>query len=212
MRKGAAPRRVLLVGFMGSGKSAVGAALARRLEWRFIDCDAEVEKETGASIAEIFREGGEDAFRDVEARVTRRALGEDRAVIASGGGWPAREGRMESVGRGTLTVWLRVTLEEALRRVSRGGEAPRPLLQGPGPATAAAALMARRDRYYRMAGLHLDAVGESEAALADRISGHLREWRREAGCASAVAGSRAGAEPRSRDADAPDAARKSEGP
>ena len=170
-------RRVLLVGFMGSGKSRVGETLAKRLGWGFIDGDAEVEREAGLSVEEIFRDRGEPFFRRVEDRVTRRALRRDRVVLAAGGGWPARAGAMESVGRDTLTVWLRVAPEEALRRISPGGETVRPLLRGPDAAGRASGLLSQRDPYYRKAAIHLTTDGASPAGLAGAISDHLKGAR-----------------------------------
>src|SRR3954471_8712453 len=85
------PVRIILTGFMGSGKSTVGPLVAERLGWRFIDVDDVIEAESGTTIAQIFQERGETAFRDFEhATIARLAL-ENNLVLALGGGAIERE-------------------------------------------------------------------------------------------------------------------------
>lgn len=79
-------RRLLLVGFMGSGKTLVGQALARRLGWGFRDFDQEVKIRSGLPIPEIFRQHGEGHFREMEAQVGQEVLLDESVVLASGGG------------------------------------------------------------------------------------------------------------------------------
>ena len=97
-------KRVLLVGFMASGKTRVGRLLAHRLGWSFRDFDSEIVSREGLSISEIFRQHGEGSFREMEARIGSELLGEDHVVLASGGGWPTGPGRMEDLPEGTLSV------------------------------------------------------------------------------------------------------------
>ena len=140
-------RRILLVGFMGAGKTSVGTLLARRTGWRFVDIDQEIEAEAGLTIPEIFAAAGEPAFRRREADAVQRWLRQDHVVLAPGGGWAAKEGRLEGVPPGTATVWLQVGPEEAVRRA---GSSPgrRPLLAGDDPLrTARRMLEARTPRY-----------------------------------------------------------------
>jgi shikimate kinase len=132
---------------MGSGKSTVGALLARELGWRFVDLDSVVEARAGRSIPELFREEGEDAFREIEARVTGEFLEEQEVVLASGGGWPCRAGRMESLGEETLSIWLRVSAGEVWERVGRG-PGTRPLLDVPRPRERIDELLAARELFY----------------------------------------------------------------
>lgn len=165
------PSRILLVGFMASGKSAVGREVARLLGWRFVDFDEEIRRRTGRDVADIFDSGGEGEFRAVEGRVARRLLRRDRAVLASGGGWAAQPGHMEGVAADTLSVWLKVTAETAVERARRQG-VDRPLLDVPRPVEHSRRLLARREPYYRLARLTLDSEDVSVAALADRIA-HL---------------------------------------
>ena len=79
-------QRIVLTGFMGAGKSTVGALLAERLGWRFMDTDAAIEARTGLTVAQIFAANGEDAFREFEADAIRGCARLDRLVLALGGG------------------------------------------------------------------------------------------------------------------------------
>lgn len=80
--------RIVLIGFMGAGKSTVGRLLAARLKWQFVDTDSSVEQKHGCTIAELFAREGEARFRQRESVELARALGQHNAVIAVGGGAP----------------------------------------------------------------------------------------------------------------------------
>ena len=85
------PERVLLVGFMASGKTSVGKELASRLGWDFEDFDTAIEARTGKSVSQIFSEDGENEFRRLECGVAEELLARRNTVVASGGGWPAQQ-------------------------------------------------------------------------------------------------------------------------
>jgi shikimate kinase len=165
-------RRIVLVGFMGSGKSTVGALLASRLGWTFMDFDVEIERRAGASIEDIFRSRGEQPFRALEAEVGLDLLQSEGTVLATGGGWPAAAGRMQLLGPDTLSVWLDVSAETSLERVRAQGRV-RPLLEVPDPVQRAERLLRERAPYYSQAKLRLDACASSPARLVDRILEHL---------------------------------------
>jgi shikimate kinase len=164
--------RVVLVGLMGSGKTTVGRALAKQLGWRFIDLDDQVEAAAGRTIEEIFRELGEPAFRELEARAGEAVLASEHTVLAPGGGWSLAPGRLDGLPAGTLSVWLQVSAETAVRRATSHGRV-RPLLAGADPVARARALLAEREAAYRRARLHLDAERASPAALARAIARQL---------------------------------------
>ncbi len=166
-------RRVLLVGFMGSGKTTTGRLLASRLGWAFADLDEVIEERTGKTIPELFRVQGEAAFRAVEEEVGAELLKEERIVLASGGGWPCRAGRIESAGPETLSVWLKVEADTAIRRVRHEGGG-RPLLEVPDPEEAARNLMTKRAGYYGQADLHLETETRTPPELAEHILRVLR--------------------------------------
>lgn len=161
-------RRIVLVGFMASGKSSVGPCLARLLGWEFQDVDACVEADEGRSIARIFAEAGEGWFREAEERRTVDLLTRDGVVLAAGGGWGAAPGRLRAVPEGTRSVWLRVSAEEAVRRAALGG-GERPLLAGPDPLTAARSLLEQRTPAYAEADVRVDTEGRTVEDVAARI-------------------------------------------
>ena len=125
----AAVRRIVLTGFMGSGKSTVGPRLAVRLGWRFVDVDDELEAEAGISIAEQFARHGEAAFRERERAAIARLAAVEGLVLALGGGAIEHASTRELLrtGAGTLLVHLEVALETTLARC-RGTEHVRPIL------------------------------------------------------------------------------------
>ena len=164
-------RGVLLVGFMASGKSTVGQRLAKRLGWRFVDVDDEVEERAGSTIPEIFRSKGERHFRELEARLVEELVLGREIVVATGGGWPISEGRMESCPGAFLTVWLKVSPGTSVARARRGPV--RPLLDVGDPEAQAEALLLRRVPYYRKARLHLETDDRSVHELVQAIEEQL---------------------------------------
>jgi shikimate kinase len=115
------PRALLLIGFMGAGKSSVGAALAAQLGWAFEDLDRRIEKWHGRKISEIFRESGEAEFRKLESAALQELLhglqGEDGKVIALGGGAFTQESNAELIrSTGIRTVFLDASIDELWQR------------------------------------------------------------------------------------------------
>ena len=124
-------RTIALVGLMGVGKSSVGRRLASALSLPFRDADAEVEAAAGRSIADIFAELGEPAFRDGERRVIARLLEGEPHVLATGGGAFMNDQTRALIKDKAVSVWLKGDLEVLARRVSRKGD--RPLVAGRDP-------------------------------------------------------------------------------
>ena len=123
----APPRRIVLTGFMGSGKTTVGPLVAARLGWSFVDVDDVIEAEAGATIAELFARHGEAAFRDREHTAIARLAAGDALVLALGGGaieHPATRALLLTAP-GTLLVHLEVELATPLARC-QGTEQTRP--------------------------------------------------------------------------------------
>ena len=122
-------RRIVLTGFMGSGKSTVGPLVAQRLGWRFVDADDEIEAEAGVPIAELFARHGEAAFRERERAAIARLAGSEGLVLALGGGAiedPQTRALLLNA-RGTLLVHLEIELATTLARCG-GTEHTRPVL------------------------------------------------------------------------------------
>lgn len=144
-------RCIVLVGMMGSGKTAIGRALAARLEVPFLDSDAAIEAAAQASIAEIFTRDGEAFFRDREAEVIARLMSGPPAVISTGGGaFMAERNRAVISARG-LSLWLDADLETLWDRVRH--KDTRPLLRTANPRQTLAEIHDRRVPVYRLADL-----------------------------------------------------------
>ncbi len=129
MGAGVRARRIVLTGFMGSGKSTVGPLLARRLGWSFVDADDAIEAEAGCTIPELFRREGEAVFRERERATIARLMGGDGLILALGGG-AIEDGATRTLlatAPDTLLVHLEVELATTLARC-RGTEHLRPVL------------------------------------------------------------------------------------
>ena len=160
-------RRIVLTGFMGSGKSTVGPLLARRLGWSFIDVDDVIEAEAGMPIAEIFARAGEVAFRVREYVAIERLASQDALVLALGGGAIETEATRALIhdSPGTLLVHLDVQLETTLARC-RGTEQTRPVLAD---RANLAARYERRLPLYRTAHLSIAVDDLTPDEVAERI-------------------------------------------
>ena len=161
---------VVLVGFMGAGKSTVGRELARVLNWSFYDLDALIEGRTGKTVAAFFAEQGEPAYRKLEAQSLRelfQTLEDEPAVVALGGGAFVQETNRQIIrDHSASVVYLDVGLEEALRRCA---SAPgyRPLLQDRDQATL---LYEERLPFYRTADLEVRTDGKMPLDVAQEIA------------------------------------------
>ena len=165
---------VLLVGFMGAGKTTVGRELARVLDWSFYDLDAIIEGRTGRTVPTLFAEQGESAFRKLEAQSLRelfQTLEDEPAVIALGGGaFVQEENRRTIRDHSASVVYLDVGLEEALRRCA---SAPgyRPNLNDRERVTL---LYEQRLPYYRTAELEVRTDGKTPVEVAQEIAATLQ--------------------------------------
>ncbi len=160
-------RRIVLTGFMGSGKSTVGPLVARRLGWRFLDADDVFEAEAGMTIAEFFARHGEPAFRDREHATISRLAASDALVLALGGGAIERAETRDLLltSPGTLLIHLEVTLPTTLARC-RGTEASRPILADQ---ANLAARYQRRLPLYRAAHVSIAVDALTPEQVADAI-------------------------------------------
>jgi shikimate kinase len=163
---------IILVGFMGAGKSVCGRMLARRLGRCFIETDDMIVASEGRSIPEIFREAGEPRFRQLEADTLESLKLKSGEVIATGGGLPCREGRMERLRELGTVVWLDGDVRELHERASRIGN--RPMLDGRSMAEVEDLYRARQP-YYRRAHITVDTTGIGADQVVARILSALRE-------------------------------------
>lgn len=120
---------VVLIGFMGAGKTAVGKVLAKRLGKKFVELDSVIERKAGKSIPEIFQQDGEVTFRELEIEVTKRLVlsGAKDLVIACGGGIVLNKINIDRLKNESIIVYLTASPRVLLRRISDSGEG-RPLL------------------------------------------------------------------------------------
>jgi shikimate kinase len=165
---------VLLVGFMGAGKTTVGRELGRLLHWSFYDLDALIEARTGRTVPAVFAEQGEPGFRKLETQTLRElfeTLEDGSAVVALGGGAFAQEVNRQIIrDHSASVVHLEVGLEEALRRCA-AAPGYRPLLSEHAQVTL---LYEERLPFYRTADVQLGTEGKQAVAVAQEIAAILR--------------------------------------
>ncbi|KPD12379.1 shikimate kinase [Phaeobacter sp. 11ANDIMAR09] len=172
-RPGLLKKTIVMVGMMGAGKTAVGRALAARLQVPFLDSDHEIEAAANMSIPEIFARDGEDFFRLKERQVISRLLTEECGVLSTGGGaFLAAENR-ETITRNGASIWLQADLEVLWNRVRHRDT--RPLLRTPDPRATLAELYAARVPLYAKADLTVASDGQATIEqMVDRVLEALR--------------------------------------
>ncbi len=171
--KGDARRSIALIGFMGTGKSAVGRALAARTGMPFIDIDARIEEKAGSTITEIFRTSGEEHFRRLEQEEIEEARLDPRQVVACGGGAVLNKSNVRVLRNNFLSVWLWASVRTALDRAGAAGT--RPLLDQPDPAARAETLLQKRIPHYASTcDLLINTEGKTPEQIAERIWDEVR--------------------------------------
>ncbi len=166
-------RRIVLLGYMCSGKSTVGASLARRLGWGYLDFDVEIEQREGRSLQALIADEGEEALRQREAALTEEAAAAAGVVLAPGGGWITRPEMLAALGDDTLSVWLRISPGETVRRL-REDTIDRPFRDHPDPTGMVAEMLAEREPLYRLADLNIPTDGRPPEALAFEVEQVVR--------------------------------------
>ena len=163
---------IVIVGFMGAGKSVVGRLLAKRLGRCFVETDDMIVAREGRPIPDIFRTEGEVFFRALEAEMVEALKLKSGEVIATGGGLPCREGRMAELRELGTVVWLDGDLAAMHERASRSGR--RPMLEGR-PFADVEQLYRDRQRYYRQADITLDTAGLGPDEVVVKLLAALRQ-------------------------------------
>ncbi len=117
--------KIVLLGFMGSGKSTIGKLLSERLEVPFLDLDEEIVRKTGLSIPEIFSSSGEEKFREIERETLMGLLSKPESlVISTGGGAPAYKDNMELINKNSISIYLKADFEKLWKRISKDSNRP----------------------------------------------------------------------------------------
>lgn len=161
--------KLYLVGFMGSGKTTVARALGRRLGWRVIDLDEEIERREGRTVSQLFAAHGEAYFRTVEREVLLAVLPARHVIVATGGGTFTQPANRADILNDGVTVWLDAPFGRIVDRVPSDGR--RPLAAD---RDAFAHLYEERRSVYRLAHLRIDAQGRIDG-LVERLL-HTLGW------------------------------------
>lgn len=167
---------IALIGYRGTGKTTVAQQLAARLGWAWIDADVEIERRAGKSIADIFTQGGEASFRDLEATVVEELSRHTRTVVALGGGAVLRESNRQAIRRSGAVVWLQASVDAIERRVAGDPltSGRRPDLTISGGRTEIERLLTERTPIYQAcATLEVDTEGKDPARIAEEICSAL---------------------------------------
>jgi shikimate kinase len=169
---------IILVGPMGSGKSAVGRLLAQRLDLALVDSDAEIEARTGVDIAYIFEREGEAGFRSREAEVLDDITQRRGVLVATGGGAVLDAGTRARLRSRGCVVYLRTSVDQQLARTRRSAQ--RPLLMSPDPRGTLERLMGQRAALYEeVADVIVDTDGRKVGSVVDEIVRRLESDRSE---------------------------------
>ncbi|MED0679951.1 MULTISPECIES: shikimate kinase [Aneurinibacillus] len=162
--------QIILIGFMGTGKTTVGQAIAKRLGWKQVDVDHCIVEATGKEIRDIFREQGEEGFRALETKMLAQVLnGSIPQVVTTGGGVVTRKQNVELIVRHGLAVALRATPETIVARLH--ADATRPLLAGDVERNVRR-IMQEREGLYDFAPVQLVTDGKSVAQIVDELWAH----------------------------------------
>ncbi len=167
-----AATRVILTGFMGTGKTAVGKKLAGKLHYRFLDTDLLLEKEKGKPVSKIFEEEGEPAFRKYEKAVLQKALTEEKVVIATGGGTIVDPENLKLMKEKGVLITLAADPEVILQRI--GHSSKRPLLQADDKMARIQELLEQRQGFYQQAHHAIDTSQKSVEEIVEEIAKILK--------------------------------------
>jgi shikimate kinase len=173
----AADVNLYLVGFMGTGKTTIGRAVAQRLGFTLLDSDHEIERQEKTTIAEIFsRPGGEATFRSLERAFIDHGHPLSRTVVSCGGGLVVQPGMLQMLQERGVVICLHASIETILARTGR--QQHRPLLNVEDPNLRVRTLYAEREPIYKRAGT---VILTDSRPMNDVVAHVVRSWRREAG-------------------------------
>lgn len=166
---------IIIMGFMGTGKTSVGRVLAKKLLLPFVDLDEEIEQREGESISEIFERRGEAAFRDIERQTLEDVLNEGKAVVATGGGVVLDERNVKGMRSYGKVILLESEPEEIIRRLK--GDRSRPLLKGSNMRGRIERIMKEREKFYDFADIRVSSDKRKVDEIADEIVHKLESDR-----------------------------------
>ncbi len=167
---------VVLIGFMGSGKTFIGRILAQKLGFSFMDMDGEIECSQRMKISDIFARFGEQEFRRIESDTLLSMQNLDRYVISTGGGVVVKQENRPLLKKIGVVVWLKTTPEKVYQRVK--DDTSRPLLQVDDPLAKIKELMDYREDFYRQSA---DIVVDSDLGGPEYMAGLILKELKERG-------------------------------
>lgn len=159
---------IVIVGLPGSGKTSIGKAAARLLNWPFIDFDTEIEHREHASVAQIFASGGEARFRALEQDLTREMAHCSGTIMSAGGGWITNRDSVALLRQTGRIIYLRATPELLVARLATA-RVPRPMLQGPDPLVVLRELYEVRRPLYEEADFTIETELVEKKELIDQV-------------------------------------------
>lgn len=163
----------MLIGYRGTGKSVVGEALGKHLDWPVVSTDAEIVRRAGCSIPEIVAQHGWERFREIEEEVVKDLAKSRGAVIDCGGGVVTRPVNIERLKANGKVVWLRAPVAVIAQRIAGDGERP-PLTGGSDSVAEIAAVLREREPLYQAAAdLEVESLADSPERLAKYIADSL---------------------------------------
>ena len=167
-------RSIVLVGLMGAGKTCIGRRLAKKMDWEFIDTDAEIEAAADCTIGEIFNVHGEEYFRKGEQRVIARLLKNPRQILATGGGAFQNPETRKNILNNAISIWLKADLDVLLKRISKRNN--RPLLNRGNKREILANLIKNRYPIYSEADIVINSGAEAPNATTQKVLNALIKY------------------------------------
>ena len=166
-------KNIVLTGFMGAGKTAVGKELAGLLDMRLIDLDSEIEKAEHMTINEIFKQFGEKKFREIETEMIKKVANNENIIISTGGGAVMKQENMDLLKKTGIIIYLMATPETILQRTGKNSD--RPLLQVANPLAKINELLNLRKPFYEKADIMIDTENKTPLRIAKEIVEKIRK-------------------------------------
>lgn len=168
-------KNIILTGFMGTGKTAVGKELAQLLDLKLIDVDTEIEKSEKMTINDIFKQFGEPRFREIETDMIKKISRKKNVIISTGGGAVLKQENMDALRKTGIIICLMATPETILKRTSINSD--RPLLKVENPFEKINELLNFRRPFYEKADIIIDTEHKTPLQIAEEIIERVR-WKR----------------------------------
>jgi shikimate kinase len=166
-------KNIVLTGFMGAGKTAVGKELARLLDMRLIDLDSEIEKAEQTTIKAIFRQSGEKKFREIETEMIKKVANNEHIIISTGGGAIMKQENIDLLKKTGTIICLMATPETILQRTRNNSD--RPLLQVADPLARINELLNLRKPFYEKADIIINTEDKTPIRIAKEIVEKIRK-------------------------------------